>query len=311
MDKIINSRCICKKGLPWIMTKVIMFEPCEHLFHKKCVRDMALCPICNIRVDKVRTITDTINNNRDKQRFVDILSMTNTVDSYKIDPLDVIDNVIDLGSILLQIPFARGMKQGLEICKKILSMNNVDIIVRGEDKILKTPKVFISNHTCYPDFIVLFYVLKSGFLSSSVLGETWIGEKLSKIVPLLMIQRGKDVNTVDKMREYIKEKGSICLFPEGMITNQETIIKFRTGAFHTGYPVQPIVIRYDPLPSDISVTKFVLRWSSCKKMTITVDILDPIYPPFDEEKIEYTRKKMAEVGNMHLSRVSNKDLKDS
>ena len=66
------------------------------------------------------------------------------------------------------------------------------------------------------------------------------------IVPLLIIKRGKNANTVKKMKNYVRKHGSICLFPEGIITHPDTIIQFRTGAFNIGEPILPVVIKYNP-----------------------------------------------------------------
>jgi hypothetical protein len=46
------------------------------------------------------------------------------------------------------------------------------------------------------------------------------------------------------------------------------------------------------------------------KITITFKILDMEYPPFNEEKIEQIRMKMAHSSNLVLSRVSNRDIVD-
>lgn len=313
MNKVINSKCICKKGLPWIHCRVIMMEPCEHILHDKCYRslkDRYICPMCNTPIMNTRSLTDKVTNEKQRQQFIDLLSMTNSRDTYKAKPIDVLDNIIDLTDILISMPFTRGVSQGRELCKKIFSMNDIDIVVKGEDKLLKSEKVFISNHTCYLDFIVLFYILKTGFLASHFINESWVGQQIAKIVQLLIIKRGKNVNTVEKIAEYVKKHNSICLFPEGMITHQDTIIRYRTGAFYSGFPVQPVVLRYDPVPSESGITEFITKWASCKKMNITVEILDPFYPPFDDQKIERVREVMAKAGNMYLSRVSNKDIVD-
>jgi 1-acyl-sn-glycerol-3-phosphate acyltransferase len=112
------------------------------------------------------------------------------------------------------------------------------------------------------------------------------------------------------MKKFIKSHGSICLFPEGAMTHPETIIKFRTGAFHLGYPIYPIVIRYESPMTDFDITNHALKLISQKKTVIYMDILGPYYPPFSKDDIENIRKDMAKVGNMLLSRVSSKDVSE-
>ena len=117
-------------------------------------------------------------------------------------------------------------------------------------------------------------------------------------------------NTVEKIRNYVDKTGSICLFPEGMLTHPSTLTRFRTGAFHVGRPIYPIVLKYKNVISDMSAKDFILKISSSQNETIEMYILDPFYPPFDDEQIEKVRMAMGRVGGMFLSRVSNRDIKD-
>lgn len=221
-------------------------------------------------------------------------------------------NMIDIFGIVSSFPFLSGIEDGRNGCGEVLNLMNSKIIAQGMKNIdEKNPRVYIANHTTYLDFLVIFYLLKCGFLASSVIGDTWVGQQAINIVPLLIIERGKDTNTVDKMKEYIKEKGSICIFPEGMITHPDTIIQFRTGAFYTGYPIYPVVIRYDPIIYDTDMNKLINKISSQPNITIYVDILPVENPPFNSNKIESIRMKMGKAGNLALSRVSNRDIKDS
>ena len=151
--------------------------------------------------------------------------------------------------------------------------------------------------------------MNTGFLSSSVIYDNIISKQLVDVVPLLIIDRGAGKsNTVEKMKKYVEKTGSICLFPEGMITHPDTIIKFRTGAFNVGYPVYPIVLKYKNVVADMFADSFIMKIISNQKETIEMHILDPFYPPFDENKIELVRCAMAERGKMVLSRVSNRDI---
>ena len=93
---------------------------------------------------------------------------------------------------------------------------------------------------------------------------------MKNVIPMLVIERGKKANTVDKIREYIEENGAICMFPEGIITNPNSIVKFRTGAFHTGYPVYPIVLKYETNIFNSSTTKFILKMIPAQNLKITV-----------------------------------------
>jgi 1-acyl-sn-glycerol-3-phosphate acyltransferase len=188
-------------------------------------------------------------------------------------------------------------------------MNNIEIKVRGLNKIKPGPKVFIANHTSHLDFFTIFYVLGPGFLASSVVKDNIVSNQLTNILPLLIIDRGKKGgNTVDKMRKYVETHESICLFPEGMMTHPDTIIRFRTGAFNVGYPVYPVVLKYTNVVGDMSTPNFILKIASRQHEIIEMHILGPFLPPFDENKIELVRHAMANRGKMVLSRVSNRDI---
>jgi len=328
MEKILNSRCICGQGLPWIKSLIIMLEPCEHMLHKNCYnKNKKCCPLCQNKVTKFNTIHDLKKKNSDiryisydnYQKYIDIISMSNFDNLYKLnDDINVnakiLHNTIDLLGIISTVPFLSGFDDGHSACCDVLNIMNAKLVINGYDYIKnanpKSPKVFIANHTSHLDFIILFYLLKCGFLSSSSIKDFWLGRRIMNIIPLLLIERGKDVNTVDKMRKYVKENGSICLFPEGMITHPETLIKFRTGAFHIGYPVYPITINYDPVIYDTDTSILLKKITSDPHITIRINILKPELPPFNDKKIENIRLKMANRANLALSRVSNKDIVD-
>ena len=317
-NKSLNSKCICGAGLIWKKYSQVMLEPCEHIVHCKCLnlqKDKSKCPICKNNITGSNTLIqlrDKLKSTRSKelyQKYVDMVSMTNFDNIY--NGKKNIFNLIDVIGIASSFPFLSGYDDGQNGCREVLSLMNSKIIVKGMNYINpKTPKVFIANHTTYIDFIIIFYLLRCGFLASTVIKESWLGRQIMNIIPLLIIERGKDTNTVDRMREYVKKTGSICLFPEGMISHPDTIIRFRTGAFYIGYPIHPIVLRYDPVIYDTDVSKLVEKISSEPNVTIYVDILPAEYPPFDMKKIEMIRKKMGKAGNLALSRVSNRDIKD-
>ena len=112
------------------------------------------------------------------------------------------------------------------------------------------------------------------------------------------------------MRKFVDEKGSICLFPEGLISHPDSLVRFRSGAFHVNRPVYAIVIRYPEIIADGYVNKILYKLGAKKDMTIEVHILGPYYPPFTPEDIEKIRADMAYHGKMVMSRVSNRDIKD-
>ena len=313
-DTIINSKCICLKGLNWNTKKQIMLSPCDHIFHAVCIRGAINCPVCHSEITERSTITDLQLKSRqsrlDYQRYVDMTSVRNFNGMYTREDRQL-SKIVDAVGILSLFPFLSGYRDGKKACNEIFSLMNTSIITSGRENIdPRTKKVFISNHTCHFDFIVIFYLIKCGFLSSSYIYESWIGLQIAKIIPLLVIERGNTTNTVDQIHDYVEKHGSICLFPEGMISHPDCMIRFRTGAFHAGFPVQPVVLRYEPVIYDTDLKKLIEKILSTESLKIYIDILPLEQPPFDNHKIEVIRKKMAKKGNFALSRVSNKDISD-
>jgi 1-acyl-sn-glycerol-3-phosphate acyltransferase len=313
-----NSMCsICHKGLPWIPESVVMLN-CNHMYHKSCITKQSKCSLCNIKINtndllevndqnyKLKTV-EQINTR--KQDYIDLLSMTN-FDNNKIDNIEILKNLPILMNIIGSILVSNG-NNGRDICAKVVSMLNLKIKVHNEHLIDNTKKVvYIANHTSYLDFLVLFPLLNSGFLSSDAIYDNYISSLLLNVVKCVIIKRGTSDNTVTQMKKYIDDHKSICLFPEGMMTHPETLIKFRTGAFHIGYDVQPIVIKYKNPIAHMDIGKFILLMTSGLSDNIDVHILNRYQYPFTDDSIEHIRKDMSKVGGLLLSNVSNKDIKD-
>lgn len=311
MNKIINAKCVCRNGLAWIIEEVIMLDPCEHLIHKKCFSKLKTfnCPYCNKHISRIISANDFKYNKSLYQKCIDIISVSNFDKMSRIYSDEVVLNLPNLIGTLVYFPFIKGVDECRNLLENVFYMNNIEIKVRGLNKIKPGPKVFIANHTSYIDFLIIFYVLGTGFLSSSTINSNPLTKQMTKMLPVLIIDRSKkNENTVNKMKEYVETHGSICLFPEGIMTHPDTLIRFRTGAFNIGYPVYPIVLKYKNVISDMSSSNFILKLASAQHEVIEMHILDPFYPPFDENKIELVRYAMANRGKMVLSRVSNRDI---
>ena len=133
---------------------------------------------------------------------------------------------------------------------------------------------------------------------------------LAKVANVLLINRGLTKNTTQKIRNHVKKYNRMYAFPEGRMSNPKCLGDFRTGVFYSGYPIQPIIIKYDKCIYSDNLKVFFYKLLSQDEVNVTLEYLEPFYPPFDKDKIEYVRKKMAEKGNLYLSNVSNRDHKD-
>ena len=272
------------------------------------------CPICHKSIEKIFMITD---EDLHHQRFADMLSISYYDNMSYNSPVGFIDSMFDFLSIFIKSLFASNSNDGRAICEKIFSLNNLTLKVHGLDKIkLEKKKVYICNHVSQLELFILYYLLGTGFLASvAVNKDSFLMERVRKVVPLLTFNRGpnkKDgkMDIVEEMKKFVNKRGSICLFPEGIMKHPDALIKFRSGAFHIGYPVYSIVIRHNDIISDNYVNNFLYKLCGKKNLNIEVFINGPYYPPFDNNSIEKIRSIMAKKGNMILSRVSNRDIID-
>jgi 1-acyl-sn-glycerol-3-phosphate acyltransferase len=314
--KDINSVCYCNNPLGYIKDKIIMLEPCEHIIHTKCYMnsDIHKCNICNTKVKQIFT-TEILEKLKDNpkyyQKYVDILSIQDfsdkSVPSYNNKFMKSLPKIMN---IISKVPFSYGIDGAHSVTTSFLSMLNCKLVVKGIENIKDTKKVIISNHVSPFDMLPYFYIFKCATLASSIVNQSPLGRKFSSLYPIVFVDRGHQSKTVQKMKNMIDKIGSLLLFPEGMCTNPNTVTKFRSGAFHIGYPVCPSIITYTPLIYDSDNFELIKKMFSHNEITITINILPMEYPPFTPEKIENIRNKMAIAGNMALSRVTNRDIKD-
>lgn len=310
--KVLNSRCSCGFGLSWTKGEIVMAYPCEHMFHERCYKKLNnVCGICSTMIDKKLTMYD---DDLHHQRFADILSMTHYDSMSQTTPGRFLDSMFDLATVFVRLPMASDRADAKEICEQIFSLNNLTLKVYGMDKLkMEKNKVFICNHVSHLELVVIYYLLGTGFLASSIVGQSSIVDQVKEIVPLLTFNRGdkdRKINIVDEMRKFVDDRGSICLFPEGLMKHPDALVRFRTGAFHIGRPVYAVTIRHNDIISDGYINGFLYKLGGKRDINMEVHILGPYYPPFDESSIEKIRLDMAKYGNMVLSRVANRDVVD-
>lgn len=315
-DKILNCMCFCGVGLLYIKNEeVIMLNPCEHLVHKHCFIDnnCKCCPYCNTKVTSITRGGDFMKDPSLYQKCVDILSVTNFDDAMDISYDDALLKIPRLVFTAVRVPFTKGFENGRALCGDLLRLSNIKIKVKGLDKIKDEPKIFVANHTCYLDVLVMFYVLKAGFVASATIKNNTMMRPLLDVIPILTVELNKKggSSTVKRMKEYVNNMGPLCVFPEGMLSHPSTLMKFRTGAFNVGCAIYPVVLKYKNLLADTSISDFILKLGSSKSETVEMMILDPFYPPFNDDKIEFVRKTMADKGELLLARTSNKDIDSS
>ena len=317
-NKELNAIChICEIGLPWKNDDIVMLNPCEHMYHQKCCekwrkKQNTYCVYCKAQIINVMTIYDKNLNN---QQFADMLSMSHYDSMSSNTPHRFLDSLFDIASLIVRVPFVKDKDDGKDFCEQLFALNNLTLRVYGLEKInLEPEKVYISNHVSHLELVVIYYLLQPGFLASNVTSDDPIIQRIKQVVTLLTFNRGdknRKENIVDQMKKFVEKTGSICLFPEGLMKHPDTLIRFRSGAFHIGKPVYSVTIRHHDVVSDgETINGFVYKLGAKRDIVIEVHILGPYYPPFDEKKIEQVRIDMATNANLLLSRVSNRDVID-
>ena len=81
----------------------------------------------------------------------------------------------------------------------------------------------------------------------------------------------------------------IGLFPEGAHSNRRVLMRFKTGAFKPGKPVQPILIRYpnriDTVTNDLDNRMRAIWVTLCQPITrVELEYLPVYHPNLDEQK---------------------------
>lgn len=312
----VNCKCPCGEYL-CVGKDPVGLLPCQHLLHASCTKLISnrRCPICQNYINLILTFHElkkqiSVNNYSNYQMYIDILSVSNCSHLLSTSYSKILIRTPFLMECLGRLALANNLEEIETLVNFFIKTCKIQIKVVGRENILDDKKVIIANHNGYFDPVIIYKVFGCGFLASEIVYDFWYIKNAIDSLPLLIIKRGTDKNTVHKMSEYVDQVNDIAIFPEGVITHPNTVARFRTGAFHTGHPIQPVIASYEPHVYDNSPTQFLLKLASQDSITATIKILPPEFPPFSPDKIENIRRKMAEAGNLAMSRVSNRSIRD-
>lgn len=333
-DIVINSMCCCKTYFSYNKDNISLILPCNHFIHEKCINEyfysnalfkkktLLECPLCKAAIDEIIPQKKIMRDKKLLQYKIDLESVKIN-DSGDLNYILLPIAVLKLNSFLNKLIISETENDLLETLELFLRSANIKIniidntqknpinYVNGKIEWVKKKdiainKVLISNHSHYLDSFILYYLFKSGFVAGEFINKTDIGRIIASKCNLLIFDRSKDTNMVDKIKKYLKEKKIITIYPEGAQCNRNCMLRFRTGAFYTDAPVCPIIIKYNPFIWDDDIKNLILKIITQNEITVDVIINDLIYPPFDNVKIDDVRNFMADIGKLNLSRVSNK-----
>lgn len=339
---VVNYTCPCKKNF-YLNQKILYVLPCCHMIHETCFNKFILdtqyenlyknknnlalnCPMCSGKISCVLTEDKIKSKLKYRQYLSDIKSVrldTSATINYMILPFSLVkftsfinkcilveskEQIVECIEFLFQ---SFGIKINIiDNTKKnpFYIKNNTIIWKNKKDNRDKT--VIISNHSNYLDSFVLFYLFKCGFVAGDFINTTDIGRLIASKCKLLIFKRGVDTDMVTKIKNYLEEMKKIVIYPEGAMGNNNTLLRFRTGAFYTGANICPVVIKYRNFVHDDDIKQTMFKLITQNEIIVDVFINDIFYPPFNNEKIEEVRELMSKVGNLEKSRVSNRTLKE-
>ena len=161
------------------------------------------------------------------------------------------------------------------------------------------------------DNIILYYLFQTGFVTSDWINSSSIGRIVVTKCNLLVFKRdNKPGGNVERIKEYLEEFKKIVIYPEGIISYSNTLIKFRTGAFNSCDNVCPVIVKHTPCINDDDFNLLMLKLLSQDRINIDIIINDFETGPFDDIKIEKIRENMAKLGDLKLSNISNRKINE-
>ncbi|XP_060636109.2 lysophospholipid acyltransferase LPCAT4 isoform X1 [Anolis sagrei] len=172
------------------------------------------------------------------------------------------------------------------------------IRVRGQmASRLEAPVLVAAPHSTFFDPIILLpcdlpkVVSRTENLHVPVIGA------LLRFNQAILVSR-HDPASRKKVVEEVKKRATsqgkwpqVLFFPEGTCSNKKALLKFKPGAFISGVPIQPILIRY---PNSLDSTTWAWRgpgvlkviWLTASQPCTTVEVeFLPVYHPSAEEAV--------------------------
>lgn len=165
----------------------------------------------------------------------------------------------------------------------------------------------VSNHVGWADILIHMARWLPSFVARDATARLPFIGVTSTAMGCLFVQRERDSTTVvnkefmgvgarvkQRMQQIsngtAKNRHPLLLFPEGTTTNGDYLLRFKTGAFLAGVPVQPIILKYGPSRISPAWETIGGAWHIflmlCTPLhSVTVYEL-PVYIPSEEEKAD-------------------------
>jgi hypothetical protein len=331
---IVNYSCYCNNFFNYD-DEILCLNRCGHILHKDCLNEYLLknninkCPICKediIKVFNEHGVIYTIENTQSfeksktillkdeyKQEKIDIQSihfLSNSKINYFSLPLSIIkvnfllSKFINSSSIIDYINIADTFFNLFNFKLNIIdnTKNNPINIINNKINWLNKEDnekiILISNHSHYTDSIILYYLFQCGLIANDNINLSDIGKLVASKCNFLIFNEKTDI--IQQITEYLDKIKKIIIFPEGIISNNTSLLRFRPEIFNLNTQICPIIIKWIDYVYDDDITKFIFKILTQDEIKVDIYINNIFYPPHDPEKI---RNYMAKIGNLKKSRV--------
>ena len=148
----------------------------------------------------------------------------------------------------------RTLLQPLRMCARIVLWGagfwtvSIERPQRGQG-VLQPRIVVVAPHFSYVDPLVLMYAELPCQVSMQALRSWPLVGRVAAAMSTIFVERTNAVSRAEARRTIRERAGqpgwpAVLVFPEGTTTNGTALIRFRSGAFEPGLPVQPVLLRY-------------------------------------------------------------------
>eukprot|EP00092_Neocalanus_flemingeri_P008131 GFUD01008771.1.p1 GENE.GFUD01008771.1~~GFUD01008771.1.p1 ORF type:complete len:436 (+),score=90.14 GFUD01008771.1:42-1310(+) len=200
------------------------------------------------------------------------------------------------------------------------------VVKKGKQALAKdAPILVVAPHSTFVDWLVVGHTHSSPVAKSSLADIPLLGV-IGRILQTVWVNR-EDENSKKETASQIQKRSSetgwpqTLIFPEGTNTNGRALVQFRTGAFATAKPVQPVVLSFTNKVDTLTWTwiqrlkaHHLLFLTLITPLTIiTVEFLPVLSPTKEEEEqprifADRTRSVMCE--HLHIE-PSDESMKDA
>ncbi|EGD77000.1 hypothetical protein PTSG_07342 [Salpingoeca rosetta] len=217
-------------------------------------------------------------------------------------------------------------KPAVQFCSRALIsfLGCYHVPVKGKPADAHEVPIVVMNHISYYE---AFFSLALGFVH--------IGKKdacqvlpfrlpatFTQIIQVERDSKSSNQRSREKISTWLSKRNEknfvqFACYPEGTTTTGEGLIRFKTGAFTPGLPVQPLVFKMSYTFFDPSHTFDAKHWYLrlfCQLVNfLEAEYLPPYYPNEEEKKNPKlfalnVREYMCSHSNLHLSEFSNHDV---